>query len=224
MSKHDSTPKFPNSYLGNNSLDYDSSIWMERNQKKTTLLCLQYLYDERLDKLEKPDFLKDEPSCILDLGCGTGFSTEILLESGFRVVGVDVLHDMISKVKNKKNHMKNQNNLELILADINFIPLRRSSINHVISISAYNFITHKAESIREKTKIANNTAKYLYTLLKPNGRIIIEFYPKDDNELDMFSSSFKTNGFTGFVVKQNPNQKSGQTFLLLKKRLLYISQ
>jgi 18S rRNA (guanine1575-N7)-methyltransferase len=220
MSKHDSTPKFPDSYLGNNSLDYDSSIWMERNQKKTTLLCLQYLYDERLDKLKKSDFLKDEPFFILDLGCGTGFSTEILIERGFRVVGVDILLDMLSKVKTKKNYMNNQNNLELILADINFIPLRSSSINHAISISAYNFITHKAESIRDKTKIANNTAKYLYKLLKPDGRIIIEFYPKDDIELEMFSSSFNTNGFNGFVVKQNPNQKSGQTFLLLKKRLL----
>jgi len=128
MSKHDSTPKFPSSYLGNNSLDYDSSIWMERNQKKTTLLCLQYLYDKRLDNLEKPDFLKDEPSFILDLGCGTGFSTEILVERGFRVVGIDVLHDMLSKVKPKKNLMTNQNNLELILADINYIPLRNSSI------------------------------------------------------------------------------------------------
>jgi len=217
MSNHDNTPKFPDSYLGNNSLDYDSSIWMERNQKKTTLLCLQYLYDSSLDKLEKPDLLKDEPFFILDLGCGTGFSTEILLERGFKVVGVDVLHDMISKVKTKKNHLKNQNNLELILADINHIPLRRASMNHVISISAYNFITHRAESIRDKTKIANNTAKYLYKLLKPNGRIIIEFYPKNDYELEMFTSSFTTNGFNGFVVKQNPNQKSGQTFLLLKR-------
>jgi ubiquinone/menaquinone biosynthesis C-methylase UbiE len=218
MSKHDSTPKFPDSYLGNNSLDYESSIWMERNQKKTTLLCLQYLYDEKLDRLEKPDFLKDELFFILDLGCGTGFSTEILLERGFRVVGVDILHDMISKVKTKKNHLKNQNNLELILADINYIPLRSASINHIISISAYNFITHRAESIRDKTKIAKNTAKYLYKLLKPDGRIIIEFYPKNNNELEMFTSSFTTNGFNGFVVKQNPNQKSGQTFLLLKKK------
>ncbi|MBY9015486.1 MAG: class I SAM-dependent methyltransferase [Candidatus Lokiarchaeota archaeon] len=218
MSNRESTPKFPDSYLGNNSLDYDSSIWMERNQKKTTLLCLQYLYDERLDNLEKPDFLKDDPFFIVDLGCGTGFSTEILLERGFRVVGVDVLHDMLSKVKTKKNHMNNQNNLELILADINFIPLRSSSINHAISISAYNFITHRAKSVRDKTKIANNTAKNLYKLLKPNGRIIIEFYPKDDQELEMFTSSFNTNGFNGFVIKQNPNQKSGQTFLLLKKR------
>ncbi len=218
MSKHDSTPKFPDSYLGNNSLDYDSSIWMERNQKKTTLLCLQYLYDERLDKLEKPDFLKDEPFFILDLGCGTGFSTEILIEGGFRVVGVDVLPDMLSKVKTKKNHLKNQKNLELLLADINYIPLRSSSIDHAISISAYNFITHGADSIRDKTKIANKTAKSLYKLLKPDGRIIIEFYPKDDNELEMFTTSFHNIGFNGFVIKQNPNQKSGQTFLLLKKR------
>ena len=218
MPKHDSTPKFPDSYLGNNSLDYDSSIWMERNQKKTTLLCLQYLYDERLDELEKPNFLKDEPFIILDLGCGTGFSTEILLECGFKVVGVDILPDMLSKVKTKKNHMKNQNNLEVLLADINYLPLRSSSINHAISISAYNFITHRAKSSRDKTKIANNTAKYLYKLLKPDGRIIIEFYPKNDRELEMFSSSFNNNGFNGFVIKQNPNQKSGQTFLLLKKR------
>ncbi|MBY8979655.1 MAG: class I SAM-dependent methyltransferase [Candidatus Lokiarchaeota archaeon] len=218
MSKHDSTPKFPDSYLGNNSLDYDSSIWMERNQKKTTLLCLQYLYDERLDNLEKSDFLKDEPSFILDLGCGTGYSTEILVERGFKVVGIDVLHDMISKVKHKKNLMTNQNNLELILADINYLPLRNSSISHAISISAYNFITHRAESIRDKVKIAHNTAKNLHKMLKPDGRVIIEFYPKDDNELEMFASSFNTNGFNGFIVKQNPNQKSGQTFLLLKKR------
>jgi len=218
MSDHDSTPKFPNSYLGNNSLDYDSSIWMERNQKKTTLLCLQYLYDERLDELEKPDFLKDDPFYIVDLGCGTGFSTEILLERGFKVIGIDVLYDMLSKVKTKKNYMKNQNNLELILADINYLPLRNSSINHALSISAYNFITYKAESIRDKKKIANNTAKHLHKLMKSNGRIIIEFYPKDDNELEIFTSSFNTNGFSGFVIKQNPNQKSGQTFLLLKKR------
>ena len=218
MSDRDNTPKFPDSYLGNNSLDYDSSIWMERNQKKTTLLCLQYLYDERLDDLEKSDFVKDAPFYVVDLGCGTGFSTEILLERGFKVVGIDVLHDMLSKVKTKKNYMNNQNNLELILADINSLPLRSSSINHIISISAYNFITYRAESILEKAKIANKTAKQLYKLLKPDGRIVVEFYPKDGEELEMFTTSFNTNGFNGFVVKQNPKQKSGQTFLLLKKQ------
>jgi len=72
------------------------------------------LFDERLDELEKLDYLKDAPFYVVDLGCGTGFSTEILLERGFRVVGIDVLLDMLSKVKTKKNYMKNQNNLELL--------------------------------------------------------------------------------------------------------------
>ncbi|GAI71560.1 unnamed protein product, partial [marine sediment metagenome] len=47
---------------------------------------------------------------------------------------------------------------------------------------------------------------------------IIEFYPKDDKELELFTSSFKNNGFDGFIIKKNPAQKAGQTYLLLKKR------
>ncbi|MHA1479787.1 MAG: hypothetical protein ACTSPU_16480, partial [Promethearchaeota archaeon] len=67
------------------------------------------------------------------------------------------------------------------------------------------------------SKTVNNTASYLKKVLKPNGRIVIEFYPKDEKELNAFISSFKENGFDGFTVKKDPNQKSGQTFLLLKQ-------
>ena len=68
------------------------------------------------------------------------------------------------------------------------------------------------------SKTVNNTARYLEKILKPNGRVIIEFYPKNKKELDIFTSSFDESGFDGFVVKKDSNQKSGQTFLLLKKR------
>ena len=51
MSNHDNTPIFPDSYIGDNSREYDNSIWMERNQKKATLVCLQYLHDEKLNKI-----------------------------------------------------------------------------------------------------------------------------------------------------------------------------
>jgi hypothetical protein len=47
--------------------------------------------------------------------------------------------------------------------------------------------------------------------------MVLEFYPNDEQELNLFKSSFTNNGFDGFMIKQNPNQKSGQTFLLLKK-------
>ncbi len=218
MSNHDKTPIFPDSYIGDSSLEYDNSIWMERNQKKVTLVCLQYLQDEKLNKIGNLDNLNEKKCLIADLGCGTGFSSEILVENGHRVIGIDILIDMLLKAKNKKKFLKKEKELELILADINFLPFKRASIDHITSISAYNFIIHGKNLISDISKTVNNTASYLKKVLKLNGRIVIEFYPKDEKELNAFISSFKDNGFDGFMVKKDPNQKSGQTFLLLKKR------
>ena len=187
---------------------------MERNQKNTTLKIIQYLFDEELGPINfNPK--SDLPLLILDLGCGTGFSSEILKEYGFRVIGIDILDDMLSMANDKKRAVKSKN-LEFILADVNNLPIKINSINHVVSISAYNFITHGKSSLREKRKIVNNTAKYLHGILKKNGRVIIEFYPESDEELKLFTESFTMNGFHGFMIKSNPTQKSGQTFLLLK--------
>ncbi len=185
---------------------------MERNQKRTTLKIIEYLYDKKLGE----DIQMNVPYLILDLGCGTGFSSEVLIQNGFRVIGVDILNDMLTKANQKKENLPIKD-IELILADINYLPLKINSINHIISVSAYNFIIHNKFDVREKRKTLNNTARHLNKLLKKNGRIIIEFYPKSE-DLDLFVSSFTENGFDGFMVKKNLKQKSGQKFLLLKKK------
>ncbi|MFX1288922.1 MAG: class I SAM-dependent methyltransferase [Promethearchaeota archaeon] len=218
MSNHNNTPIFPDSYIGAKSSEYDNSIWMERNQKKATLVCLQYLYDEKLNNLGIANNLNKKSYLIADLGCGTGFSSEILVENGYRVVGVDILMDMLLKAKVKKKSLEREKELELILADINHLPIKQTSIDHIFSISAYNFIIHGKNFLRDLSRTVNNTARYIKEVLKASGRVIIEFYPKDEKELKVFTSSFKDNGFDGFVVKKNPKQKSGQTFLILKKR------
>jgi len=217
MDRKNNIPKFPESYLGDKSDEYENSASMERNQKRTTLITLQYLFDEKLNNIGFEDALKESTYLILDLGCGTGFSTEVLLAEGFRVIAVDILIDMLSKAVKKKQFFLNNKNVEYLLADINHLPFRGNSIDHTISISAYNFITYGKEDIREINKTINNSAKYLHEILKQNGRIVLEFYPKDDDELNFFISSFINNGFKGFMVKNNPRQKGGQTFLLLKR-------
>jgi len=218
MSRKTKRPIFPDSYQGKNAEEYNHSYWMERNQKKTTLLCLQYLYDQHLDNIKDHDELSDITYTILDLGSGTGFSSEILAENGFRVIGVEILKDMIYRAKQKKTDYNDQLNIEYILADINYLPIRANIIDHIISISAYNFIIHSITTPKEKKVLLSQTAQYLNTILKNRGRFILEFYPADEKELNLFQSSFIHNGFNGFIIKQNPNQKSGQTFLLLKKQ------
>ena len=218
MVRKNQLPQFPKDYLNEKAEEYDSSKWMERNQKHSTLLSIQYLFDEKLVNQNEKKGKNEEKSLILDLGCGTGFSSEILIESGFNVIGVDILPDMLVKAREKKEIQKSSQIFELILADINYLPVRLASIDHIISISAYNFIIYRKDNYGGKVKQLTETARYLNKLLKKTGRIIIEFYPKDDHELDIFKNSFITNGFDGFMVKNNPKQKSGQTFLLLKKR------
>lgn len=206
-------PKFPNSYRGDKAFEYDTQVWMERNQKRTTLKAIEFLFDE---KLGKANILKHFPYLILDLGCGSGFSSEILIEQGFRVIGIDLLLDMLSKSFDKKKKHGYQN-LELILGDINNIPLRYNSIDHIISISAYNFIIFKHKGPTNSKKVINNTARNLNKILKKDGRLIIEFYPENDTELKLFVNSFLLNDFNGYMIKSNPKQKSGQTFLCLIK-------
>lgn len=217
MVRKNRLPIFPDDYVGGNAEEYDSSKWMERNQKRTTSLNIQYLFDERLNVNGVTEINLGKSYLILDLGCGTGYSSEILIQNGFRVVAIDILYDMISKAREKKRTSDNFKDLEFILSDINNLPIRVNSIDHIISISSYNFIIHGLENYGEKVKLLNDTSKYLHNILKRHGRVVIEFYPKDDNELKMFNKSFIKNGFEGFMVKNDPNQKSGQTFLLLKK-------
>ena len=108
MSRKTKRPIFPDSYQGKNAEEYNHSYWMERNQKKTALLCLQYLYDQHLDNIKDHDELSDITYTILDLGSGTGFSSEILAENGFRVIGVEILKDMIYRAKQKKTDYNDQ--------------------------------------------------------------------------------------------------------------------
>ena len=181
-------------------------------------MSLEYLFDDKLKDKEELDIKTEDSFLILDLGCGTGFSSETLIEKGYRVIGIDVLSDMLLKAKEKKLIYQELHSLELILADINYLPFKNEKFDHIVSISAYNFIINEIHNLRNKINILNNTANALNKILKDQGRIVIEFYPENEKDLELFNKSFINNGFEGFMVKGNPRQQAGQTFLLLKKR------
>jgi len=214
MPRNNFLPQFPYDYLGAKAEEYNELQWMERNQKKTTLECVEYLFDQKLGSTDIKDFSN---YLILDLGCGTGFSTEVLVDLGFNVIAIDLLMDMLEKAYHKKELFSDINVLELILANMVNLPFKPSIFHYIISVSAYNFITYKKITQSEIKKTLDYTANYLNKCLKKNGRIVIEFYPNSEKELDLFVSSFTGNKFDGYFIKNNPHQKGGKTFLLLKK-------
>jgi len=110
-------PKFPDDYINDKAEEYDSSNWMERNQKRATLLSIRYLFDKKLNANDSNRNEMGDSFLILDLGCGTGFSSEILIQNGFKVIGIDILSDMLLKAKEKKKIFETYKKLELILAN-----------------------------------------------------------------------------------------------------------
>ncbi len=194
-------PEYYN-YYGSEAEDYGTSKWMKRNQAETTSRALELLDSELFEDSE----IEYESSMALDIGAGTGFSTEIIKETGLNVIAMDLSYDML-----KQNQC-----LFCVLADMRQLPFRDNIFDIIISISAFNFTTSGAKSLNEKKKFIDKSISELYRVSTERCKIAIEFYP-EQQEIEMFLESAKRCQFTGGLMIDNPNAKTEKKFLLLKK-------
>jgi len=109
-----------------------------------------------------PENLSDK--LILEVGCGNGRFTEILLKYGANVIAVD---GSVAIEANKKNHQTHidRGNLFLLQADLFNMPVKTSSFDIVI---CYGVIQH-----------TGNNKKAIQTLAKfpkQNGKLLLDIY------------------------------------------------
>ena len=196
-------------YFGEKAEFYAKSKWMERNQMNTTRRALQLLEDSRIGGgLEKAP----ENSLILDLGCGSGFSTYILETSGFHTIGLDNSFDML--LNNLEKTAPDKRNL--VCGLIEALPFRKNTFDIMISISAFNFILENVMPHDKKKRLLKVTDT-LFQVLTSKGRSVIEFYPKKE-DIPLYLESL--NRFVGGMVIDNPNLRKEQKFLILRVKQL----
>jgi trans-aconitate methyltransferase len=101
---------------------------------------------------------------ILDLGCGTGDLTAEILQTGVRVIGVDNSAEMIQAAKTK-------------FPEIEFLQADARTMNFDTAFDAIfsNAVLHW---IKEKDLVI----RQMYSSLKENGRIVLEFGGKGNIE------------------------------------------
>jgi SAM-dependent methyltransferase len=99
---------------------------------------------------------------VLDLGCGAGFDTLLAAQrvgTSGKVIGVDMTPEMIAKARSNAASLGLMN-VEVVLGEIDALPLSDSSVDLVISNGVFNLCPEKPRVLSE-----------VFRVLRPGGRL-----------------------------------------------------
>ena len=180
--------KHPSLYYTSEAIEkYARSGGMKRAQQRIAYRIIELL------KLK-------QGARLLDLGCGVGYTTSVYKNKGYDVIGIDILPMMLEKAREKGLRVVKGN-----MTDIQDL-FDKDSFDGVVSASAIQWLN--------KDDLAK-TAKGISHILKPKGRLIIQFYPKSEQEMKDTARIFKKTGFKGIIIIDNPDNS--------KKRVIYLA-
>jgi len=126
------------------------------------------------------------PAKLLDAGCGSGFSSLVAKEVSFKVAGFDLDAKMVAAAEKAGVDAK--------VGNLTKIPFEDKSFDAAISISALQWLgagKSQKDAFEEYYKSAREFAR----VLKPSGRAVIQFYPKDEDEAFCAGKAFRKAGF-----------------------------
>ncbi|CAK43382.1 18S rRNA (guanine(1575)-N(7))-methyltransferase [Aspergillus awamori] len=156
------------------------------------------------------------PSLILDLGCGSGLSGEILSqvapEDGgpHTWIGMDISPSMLDVA------LQRGVDGDLFLADIGQgVPFRPGTFDAAISISAIQWLCNAESSDVSPEYRLRRFFEGLYASLRRGGRAVCQFYPKNDAQRSMISGAAMKAGFGAGILEDDPGTKNSKLYLVL---------
>ena len=100
----------------------------------------------------------------IDLGCGNGRHFPYLMKESNVLIGIDNSIELL-KISNKSLESYNTFKIQIICADLLFLPIRNNSINNIFSVAVIHHIKDRA--MRE------NGIKQLFNIIKNGGYLLI---------------------------------------------------
>ena len=122
---------------------------------------------------------------VLDLGCGAGAHSKLLLEAGLEVVGIDFSEKMIREAKKKVPEGK------FYVMDITGLDFPDAYFDSVFA---------RASLLHVSKKQINKVLDKLHNILKKNGLLYVAM-KEGKGEREVFSDYFKLNRFFAFYTE-----------------------
>lgn len=158
----------------------------------------------------------DSPSLILDIGCGSGLSGEILSsipedEGGPHMwVGMDISSSMLAQA------LERDVEGDMLLADIGQgVPFRAGTFDAAVSISAIQWLCNAESSDVSPEGRLKRFFDGLYASLKRGGKAVCQFYPKNVQQRSMISNAAIKAGFGAGILEDDPETKNVKVYLVL---------
>ncbi|CCH42776.1 putative methyltransferase [Wickerhamomyces ciferrii] len=185
-------------YNDTESYKYTSSTRVQHIQAKMTFRALELLN------------LQEFPHFILDIGCGSGLSGEILTEEGHIWCGMDISTSMLA------TGLDREVDGDLFLADMGSgIPFRAGTFDCAISISAIQWLCNADSANVDPRKRLLRFFNTLFASLKRGGKFVAQFYPMNDEQIDSILGAAKVAGFQGGLVIDDAESKKNKKYYLV---------
>jgi len=134
-------------------------------------------YDKRYEEIQKQKLklilnnFNQNNKFIIDAGCGTGFLIEFLafekeVKYSFCYIGLDISWMMLKEFYHKLERFKIKMNINLILSDIEYLPLRSNIFDSIFSITAFQNLGNHQLGLKELVRTAKNRAEFNLSILK----------------------------------------------------------
>ena len=94
---------------------------------------------------------------LLDAGCGTGIFTHAFLRMGVKVTGLDLSLPMLRAARRKRTGY----GMSLVQGDMLRLPFRDSTFDHVLSVTALEFLPEAAGALKE-----------CFRVVRPGGTVV----------------------------------------------------
>ena len=235
MSRPELTGHAAHFYNEKEARKYDSSSRMIGVQREITERAIELL---RLDAL-------GHPALVLDIGCGSGLSGQVLEDKGHVWVGCDVSRDMLTVAKERMTRqsvdakeergrdgtMKGSDDDEssedeedltresagdLLHHDMGTgLPFRPATFDACISISALQWLCYSNSAQQNPKRRLTQLFSSLYTVLKRGGRAVLPCYPETAKQAVLISETATACGFTGGVLVDYPNSAKAKKHYLV---------